>query len=463
MGLLGVTPLQNVNKIVNATQLDFDLSSVANAIRTKKGITKSLSFPTEFCEEINSMATAGNEQPIDDVTFVDYDGNVCYTYTADEFLALTELPPNPSHEGLVAQGWNWTLAGAKTYVDESGCLCIGQNYTTDSGDTRIYISIPEYFLDCPMDIGFYTSVKNGVTIDWGDGYTTITDGNANTFKNYTHIYENAGQYVIKLRCTEGTYILGYNGSNTSIFYQSGYVAHSTSAKFVKKVEIGNNCTQIYRQGFQNCSKLTAISIPITLTAFGGSGVNGLVFTNCVGLSCMVFPRESTVYGSNNFSGCFTIKFISYGEDMTMPATYNENNNLKGLCMFTTPSLAATSQDFCSYAYALEKVAVPGTYTTYYTHFIRDCHLIRKFVVPASVTTINDYSFTNDYLKEFHLRPTTPPTIANTRGMPNMSAFNGVIYVPYSSDHSVLEAYKTATNWSSFADYIQEEPEGVGNK
>ena len=448
----------SVDKLVDSTTLDAGLTSIANAIRRKSGGSKQLSFPDGFVDEIGDIAATYDKTPIDDVTFVDYDGMVLYTYSADEFLALTEMPANPSHTGLVAQGWNWTLAGAKEYVGENGCLCIGQNYTTDDGCTRFYVTIPEYLLDCEINIGLYTSVKGGVTIDWGDGYTTITNGNANAFMNYTHLYETDGEYVIELQCTDGTYILGYNGSNTSIFQQNGYTKTYSTSRCVTKIELGDGCTQVYRQSFQGCCKLTAISVPTTLTLFGGGGTNGSVFTTCVGLLCVVFPKESTIYGSNNFNECFSIKFISYGENMTMPATYNENNNLKGLRMLTTPDLTNAYQNFCSYAYALEKIAVPGTYTTCYTHFLRDNVLVRKIVVPASVTTINDYAFTNNYLKEFHLRPTTPPTIANTRGMPNVATFNGIIYVPYSADHSILEAYKTATNWSTYTQYIQEEPQ-----
>jgi len=54
--------------------------------------------------------------------------------------------------------------------------------------------------------------------------------------------------------------------------------------------------------------------------------------------------------------------------------------------------------------------------------------------------------------EYHLLPTTPPTLANT------NAFAGIvagtkIYVPVGS----LEAYQTATNWSTYASYMEEEP------
>ena len=39
-----------------------------------------------------------------DVTFRDYDGTIVTSYTKEEFAELTEMPANPSHEKLIAQG-----------------------------------------------------------------------------------------------------------------------------------------------------------------------------------------------------------------------------------------------------------------------------------------------------------------------------------------------------------------------
>jgi hypothetical protein len=57
--------------------------------------------------------------------------------------------------------------------------------------------------------------------------------------------------------------------------------------------------------------------------------------------------------------------------------------------------------------------------------------------------------------EYHLAPTTPPTLGT--GVFNNIVDDCVIYVPYSEDHSILNAYKTAANWSTYASKIQEEP------
>lgn len=48
-----------VDKLVDSTQLDSDLTSVANAIRTKSGTSASLAFPSDFVQAIADIPTGG--------------------------------------------------------------------------------------------------------------------------------------------------------------------------------------------------------------------------------------------------------------------------------------------------------------------------------------------------------------------------------------------------------------------
>lgn len=48
-----------VDKLVDSTQLDTDLTSVANAIRTKGGTSASLAFPADFILAIGAIPTGG--------------------------------------------------------------------------------------------------------------------------------------------------------------------------------------------------------------------------------------------------------------------------------------------------------------------------------------------------------------------------------------------------------------------
>lgn len=50
-----------VDKLVDSTQLDSDLTSVANAIRTKGGTSASLAFPADFVSAINAISGGGGD------------------------------------------------------------------------------------------------------------------------------------------------------------------------------------------------------------------------------------------------------------------------------------------------------------------------------------------------------------------------------------------------------------------
>ena len=47
----------SVDKLVDSTQLDTDLTSVANAIRTKGGTSAQLAFPSDFVTAIQAIPT----------------------------------------------------------------------------------------------------------------------------------------------------------------------------------------------------------------------------------------------------------------------------------------------------------------------------------------------------------------------------------------------------------------------
>ena len=130
---------------------------------------------------------------------------------------------------------------------------------------------------------------------------------------------------------------------------------------------------------------------------------------------------------------------------------------------------------CTFLYTED--AIPNSNGTS-TPEARECRLLNTLEISKHATSIKTYSFTNCFnLREvtipdnieslganafgyvgakFHMKSTTPPTLSSTTAF--SASCNPTFYVPYSADHSVLDAYKTATNWSTFASQIFEEPE-----
>lgn len=68
-------------------------------------------------------------------------------------------------------------------------------------------------------------------------------------------------------------------------------------------------------------------------------------------------------------------------------------------------------------------------------------------IPSTVTKIGEYCFGGASITTFICRPTTPPALGSGAFSSDIAGFT--IKVPAAS----VAAYKAATNWSSYADYI----------
>ena len=102
--------------------------------------------------------------------------------------------------------------------------------------------------------------------------------------------------------------------------------------------------------------------------------------------------------------------------------------------------------------SLKKLVLPPQLVTIGDSCFYNCVGLKTITIPATVTSINNSAFRNCYgIKEYHLLPTNPPTLG-TNVFISLDT-EAIIYVPYSSDHSILNEYTSATNWASYADYM----------
>lgn len=177
-------------------------------------------------EIIGTMSGGGGGGGIGDVVFIDYDGTVITSKTKVEINAMTsdsDLPENPTHTGLTAQGWNWTVAQLKAQLlatpDQK--IYVGQMYMTASGATEIDVVMQEGRLDPILTICVYGTIS----VDWGDNTTadTVTGTSLTTRQAVSHTYQSAGSYTIKISKTSGT---GYtfNGSSNYLFLRRNTTA-----------------------------------------------------------------------------------------------------------------------------------------------------------------------------------------------------------------------------------------------
>lgn len=458
--------------------------SIASAIQTAQGRVaaaytacnnKGATMPAAANQNLSNLATTigtistggGGGGPVEskDVDFIDYDGTLLYSYTAAEFAQLSSLPANPSHTGLTAQGWNWSLSDAKTHVAASKKLIIGQLYVTNDGKTRLYINIAD---TARMTVPLYwnQSVANGVTIDWGDNSSAETFSGTG-YINTTHTYSAVGDYIISLSVSSGTLGLGANSSSMGILG-----SQRVYTRMLQKVEIGSNISSIAQYAFFMCYSLKAITLPTTVTTLDVG-----VFYYCFSLKFVAIPSSVQYLNNYCFNYCYSLESLSIPASVTQlnQYTFDYCSSLKRIYIPYTNSSVSISNYCFRYCSSLESVTMPSSITTVSSYAFDYCYSLASITFPSSVTSIATYAFYYCYclasltipssvtsigaqafrycsgLKSIYVLPETPPTLGSN-GFLN-GASDLVIYVP----NGKLTDYQTAQNWSTYASRMVEMP------
>ena len=418
-----------------------DLTKVAAAIREKGGTSDPLVYPDGFVTAIGNIQTGGTTPGSPgDITFYDYDGTIVTSWTLAELATKTALPDYPSHEGLTCQGWNWSLADLKT----TNCkINVGAMYITDDGKTRIYIRLEEGRTS-PM-LGVCPS--GTVTVDWGDGTTpdTLTGTSRYTVKwTSNHTYAAPGEYVIKLT-VDGT--MGFYGSASSdhssiLQYSSNKDNRNyTYNASVQKIEIGSNVTEITSYAFYYCSSLKSITIPNTISSIGTN-----TFMNCWSLKSIILPNNVTLT-KYTFQNCYALKSI------IVPSSIRslEDGELTGCrSLASVYGITKISNEMFKECNSLTSITLLNEVSIIRTSAFESCYCLTSVVVPNSVTNIERYAFRSCYSVAFY-------DFSNHTSIPILneaSAFYGIAAdCQIRVKASLYDTWKTASNWSTYADYI----------
>ena len=341
------------------SEIDRIITAVGNAyskVSGKGGTVPASQTVANLATAIDSIPAGGggatpSAKP-NDVTFIDYDGSILYSYSLAEAQALTELPALPSHDGLVCQGWNWTMESIKAL---NRPVTVGAMYITDDGATRLHIRIATVGrMTVPLYIG--QTVANGVSIDWGDGSTAETlsgTGNVNT----SHTYAEPGNYVISLMPQEGcTLSFGDGSYSYCVMGSTGYNG-IVYCSMLQDVSIGKNVTSIVNYAFSNCYSLASITIPAGVTSIGNSafvgcfslasvtiqdGVTSIgtnVFDRCISIASITIPNSVTSIGNNAFSDCQGMRYYDFSSCTSIPTLSNKNafTDIPSDCQMLIPS------------------------------------------------------------------------------------------------------------------------------
>ena len=170
------------------------------------------------------------------------------------------------------------------------------------------------------------------------------------------------------------------------------------------ITIPNSITRIEKLAFSECLKLKSINIPYGITHIGDKA-----FYSCESLTSIIIPDSVTYIGR----GCF------------------------------------------QYCYSLASYVLSSSITIIKESLFDACMVLRSAVIPSGITKIEAAAYDRcNQLSEVIVNAVTPPVLVKDQSTGIYNQFNDnapgrKIKVPAES----LQAYKTATGWSDYADDI----------
>lgn len=436
------------SKIVYGDKVLIDLTGdTVTPATLKSGVTAHNAAGAKIT---GTLDTAPPEES--DINFWDYDGTLLYAWTFADLATKTELPPLPSHDGLICQGWNWTLQDIK---DAGRELDIGALYITDDGKTRLYVDVDTETWD-DFVLNYWQSTRNATTVDWGDG-TTPESKNADSWIEHRHVYASSGSYVITMSVKEGAEMNLGNGSNDRMLIANS-TADSGRCSMLAKVEIGERMTDVTQRAFLAATRLESISVPAGVlfepgrtfeeatsiravtVAFSSAIIQ--TFYNCVNLRAIATPKGMTQRNGNNYDIAYTaVRRVNFDMTSAYMAQCLERVNIK----------AVDGQVGTFYScVSLLEVTIPADATTFVASAFQGDHALRRVTCLGDIASIPAQVFQRCYPLRFVdlTHCTAVPTLANVNAFDQTHA-QLEIRVPA----SLADAWKAATNWSSLADHI----------
>ena len=456
----------------NLARLQAAKTAIGNAITAKGGTVTSGDGFEAFPADIATIPSGGGGGDADyskPVRFFDYDGKLVYSYTPQEFAALTAMPANPSHTELTAQGWDLSLADAKAYVAKYGTLNVGQMYITDDGRTRLYVRMQEGRLSPILKL--YLNANSELDIDWGDGtaHSTFTSTSAD-YKSEQHNYASAGEYVVSIGVTSGSFVLKPSEYDVPVLFTAGEADPDSADRgylnSIEKIEIGSGVTSIEGHTFPYCSSLSQVTIPYGVTSIGSTAffscyslsqvtipdgvtsIESYAFQYCYSLSQIIIPDDVTSIGNYAFDSCNSLSQVTIPDGVTSIGDY-AFRSCYSLSQVTIPeSVTSIGSNAFHYCYSLSQVTISDGVTSIGSSAFYSCYSLSQVTIPESVTSIGSAAFRNCYsIGYIKFEGNTPPTVSNSNAFLNVPT-DCIIYVP----SAALSTYKSATNYPSPSTY-----------
>ena len=293
------------------------------------------------------------------------------------------------------------------------------------------LDIPKTIKKVNLSFFFSTKVSN---LQIPQNVTTLTASNSGFIGNNTTLT------LITVDANNSKYD-SRNGCNAIIEKES-----NTLILGCKNTIIPDDVTSIGKYAFSNCSSLTSITIPTSVTslqegAFFGTGLTSISIPSTLKriefntfaytrISSITIPASVEFIGQSVLRACPNLTQISVEADNT---TYDSRDNCNAIIETATNTLIQG----CNTA------TIPASVTAIANQAFQECHNLASITIPSSVSSIASNAFSScENLTSISVESKTPPVISEYT-FSNRSNID--LIVP----EGCSAVYKVAKYWKDF--------------
>ena len=210
------------------------------------------------------------------------------------------------------------------------------------------------------------------------------------------------------------------------------------------------------QAFYNCQSLTGtLDFTSTLEFINTTDDKG-IFNNCKNITRITLPDTITVYPRNLFRGSGITSYVVPTSVTSLGnGCFNSCKDMTSFSFQNNQTLATKIPDvFLAQSNSLvQDIIIPEGIVEIGSQAFAESQGITGVDLPSTITTLGSELFIRQRAtKTLIIRASTPPTTTDStlRGCAfNDTRYQTTIYVPYSQDHSILNAYKNHSYWGQF--------------
>ena len=218
---------------------------------------------------------------------------------------------------------------------------------------------------------------------------------------------------------------------------------------ITSVTIPNSVTSIGERAFYYCSRLTSVTIPNSVTSIGN-----YAFENCSGLTSITIPNSVAGIGDGAFYRCKGLTSITIPNSVTSigGAAFS---GCSGLTSVTIPnSVTSIGPSAFSSCFGLTSVTIPNSVTSIGGDAFAGCSGLTSVTIGSGVTSIGNLAFEGADIPTVISLIENPFTItgktSNSRTFSQNTFNNATLYVP----KGTIDKYKATDGWKDFL-FIEE--------